>query len=133
MTWCWSQDIASYNLEQARGDDNHNIITIVMHHNKTDIKGAMDWVYTYHKELEAKFMDLYENKIPKFGEPVDTELARYVDGLGNWVRASDQWGFESERYFGKKAPEIQKTRWVTLLPKERSDEIGPQVVDGSML
>jgi len=34
---------------------------------------------------------------------------------------------------GKKAPEIQKTRWVTLLPKERSDEIGPQLVDGSML
>jgi len=126
-------DIASYNLEQARGDDNHNIITIVMHHNKTDIKGAMDWVYNYHKELEAKFMDIYENKIPKFGEPVDTDLAQYVDGLGNWVRASDQWGFESERYFGKKAPEIQKTRWVTLLPKERSDELGPQLVDGSLL
>jgi len=47
-------DIASYNLEQARGDDNHNIITIVMHHDKTDIQGAMDWVYKYHKELEAK-------------------------------------------------------------------------------
>lgn len=104
-----------------------------MHHNKTDVQGAMDWVYNYHKELEAKFMDIYENKIPKFSEPVDSELAVYVDGLGNWVRASDQWGFESERYFGKKAPEIQKTRWVTLLPKERSDEIGPQLVDGSML
>ncbi|KAH9965227.1 terpenoid synthase [Russula dissimulans] len=126
-------DIASYNLEQARGDDNHNMITIVMHHHKTDIQGAMDWVYNYHKELEAKFMDIYENRIPKFGEPVDTELAQYVDGLGNWVRASDQWGFESERYFGKKAPEIQKTRWVTLLPKERSDELGPQLVDGSLL
>lgn len=126
-------DIASYNLEQARGDDNHNIITIVMHHNKTDIQGAMDWVYNYHKELEAKWMDIYENKIPKFGEPIDAELAIYVDGLGNWVRASDQWGFESERYFGKRAPEIQKTRWVTLLPKERSDEIGPQLVDASLL
>jgi len=126
-------DIASYNLEQARGDDNHNIITIVMHHNKTDVQGAMDWVYNYHKELEAKFMDIYENKIPKFGEVVDAELAIYVDGLGNWVRASDQWGFESERYFGKRAPEIQKTRWVTLLPKERSDEIGPQLVDASLL
>ncbi|KAI0295705.1 terpenoid synthase [Russula brevipes] len=126
-------DVASYNLEQARGDDNHNIITIVMHHNKTDIQGAMDWVYNYHKELEAKFMDIYENKIPKFGEPVDADLAVYVDGLGNWVRASDQWGFESERYFGKKAPEIQKTRWVTLMPKERSDDLGPQLVDGSLL
>ncbi|KAI0052749.1 terpenoid synthase [Auriscalpium vulgare] len=127
-------DIASYNLEQARGDDNHNMVTIVMHQEKTDIKGAMDWVVQYHKTLEDRFMELYE-QVPSldFGERVNKELAVYVDGLGNWVRASDQWGFESERYFGKKAPEIQKTRWVTLMPKERTDEIGPQIVDGSML
>ena len=88
-----------------------------MHQHKTDIQGAMNWVHDCHKELEAKFMDLYENKIPRFGEPVDSELARYVDGIGNWVRANDQWDFETERYFGKKALEIEKTRWVTLLPK----------------
>jgi hypothetical protein len=62
----------------------------------------------------------------KFGEPVDTELAQYVDGLGNWMRGNGQWNFESERHLGKKAPEIQKTRWMTLLPKEgTSDEVGP--------
>ena len=104
-----------------------------MHHNKTDIQGAMSWVYGYHKELEAKFMDLYENKVPKFGGQVDTELARYVDGLGNWVRAGGQWAFESERYFGKKGPEIEKTRWVTLLPKGRSEDVGPQLVDDYLL
>ena len=104
-----------------------------MHHNKTDVQGAMDWVSEYYKVLVAKFMDLYENKIPKFGEPIDTELAQYVDGIGNWVRANDQWGFESERYLGKKGLEIQKTRWVTLLPKEALEEVGPKLVDGSML
>ena len=104
-------------MEQSRGDDSHNIITVVMHQHKTDIQGAMNWVHDCHKELEAKFMDLYENKIPRFGEPVDSELARYVDGIGNWVRANDQWDFETERYFGKKALEIENTRWVTLLPK----------------
>ena len=81
----------------------------------------MNWAHGYHKELEAKFMHFYENKVPKFGEPVDTELAQYVDGIGNWVRSNDEWGFESERYFGEKGPEIQKTRWVTLLPKERPE------------
>ncbi|KAI9436959.1 terpenoid synthase [Lactarius indigo] len=126
-------DIASYNLEQARGIDNHNIITTVMHHNKTDIRGAINWVHDYHKELEAKFMDLYENKMPKFGEPVDTELVRYVDGVANWVRAVERWGFESERYFGKKGPEIEKTRCVALLPKGRSEDIGPQLVDDSFM
>ncbi|KAI0284087.1 terpenoid synthase [Russula brevipes] len=121
-------DITSYNKEQACGDDDHNIITILMHHNKTDIQGAIDWVHNYHKELEAKFMDIYENKIPKFGEPVDTELAQYVDGIGHWVRGIEQWYFESERYFGKNGPEIKKTRWVTLSPKRPVDEVGPQLV-----
>jgi hypothetical protein len=104
-----------------------------MHHNKTDVQGAMDWVSDCLRSLEAKFMDLYENKIPKFGEPVDTELGEYVDGIGNWVRANDQWHFESERYLGKKGLEIQKTRWVTLLPKKPLEEVGPGLVDGSML
>ena len=114
----------SYNMEQARGD-NHNIVTIVMHQNKTDIQGAMDWVYQYHKEVQAKFMDIYENKIPKFGEPVDTELAQYVDNLGNMVRGNVEWSYECERYFGKKGKEIQKTRWVTLLPKRPLEEVAP--------
>ena len=48
----------------------------------------------------------YENHIPRFGEPVDTELARFVEGLGNWVHSNDQWNYESERYFGNKAAEI---------------------------
>ncbi|KAH8981004.1 terpenoid synthase [Lactarius akahatsu] len=126
-------DIASYNVEQARGDDGHNIITIVMYQHKTDIQGAMNWVHDRHKGLEAKFMDLYENNIPKFGEPVDTELARYVDGIGNLVRANDQWNFEIERYFGKKALEIGRTRWLTLLRKERLEYTGPLLVDGSLL
>ncbi|KAI0290408.1 terpenoid synthase [Multifurca ochricompacta] len=126
-------DIASYNVEQACGDDNYNIITVVMHQNKTDIQGAMNWVSEHHKELEEKFMEIYENKIPKFGEPVDEQLAQYVDGIGNWVRANYQWSFEGERYFGKKGLEIQRTRLVTLLPKKCSNKIDPQHPDGSKL
>ncbi|KAI9447578.1 terpenoid synthase [Lactarius indigo] len=125
-------DIASYNVEQARGDDGHNIVTVVMHEHKTDIQAAMNWVDDRHKELEARFMELYENKMPKFGEPVDTELARYADGIGNWVRANDQWDFETERYFGKEVAEVGRTRWVTLLPKEGPAEcIDRMVVDGA--
>lgn len=41
-----------------------------MYQHNTDIQGAMNRVYDYHKELEAKFMDIYENNIPKFGELV---------------------------------------------------------------
>lgn len=119
----------SYNVEQAVGD-NHNIISIVMHHNNVDIQEAMDWVYQYHKGVQAKFMDTYENKIPKFGEPVDTELAKYVDGIGNFVRANFEWSHECERYFGKDREEFRKTRWVTLLPKKKpSEDVGLHLFD----
>ncbi|KAI9447576.1 terpenoid synthase [Lactarius indigo] len=124
-------DLVSYNVEQARGDDGHNIVTIAMLEHKIDIQSAMNWVNDRHKELEARFMELYENKMPKFGEPVDTELTRYVDGIGNWVRANDQWSFETERYFGKEAAEVGRTRWVTLLPKEDPESIDRMVVDGA--
>ncbi len=120
-------------MEQARGDDGHNIITVIMHHHKADIQTAMNWVYDYHKGAEARFMDLYENHIPKFGEPVDAELARFAEGLGNWVRSNDQWNYESERYFGNRAAEIQETRWVTLLPKQDPECVGPLAVDSSLL
>jgi hypothetical protein len=63
-------------------------------------------------------MNLYENTVPKIGEPVDAQLARHLDEVGNWVRDNYQWSFETDRYFGKKGPGIEKTRWVTLLPKE---------------
>ncbi|KAI0305267.1 hypothetical protein B0F90DRAFT_1180313 [Multifurca ochricompacta] len=64
-------DLASYDIEQI------------------EIRGSMDWVYEYHKELEGKFMDIYENKIPKFDELLDEQLAQYVDGPGNWVQTND--------------------------------------------
>ena len=132
LTYHLLQDIVSYNLEQARGDDSHNIVTIVMNELKTDVEGAMDWVAKYHVELETKFFDAL-GRVPKWGKPIDSWVAEYCDGLGNWVRANDQWSFESERYFGTRGVEIMKSRWVTLMPKERTEDIGPQVVNGSIL
>ncbi|THH19394.1 hypothetical protein EW146_g1751 [Bondarzewia mesenterica] len=129
---CIGNDIVSYNLEQARGDASHNIVTIIMDELKTDIEGAMLWVAEYHTKLEEKF---FENlgAVPKWGEPIDVQVNRYCDGLGNWVRANDQWSFESERYFGTKGPQIMQSRCITLMPKERTEDIGPQLVDSSVL
>ena len=122
----------SYNLEQARGDDEHNIVTIVMNQLKTDVVGAMQWVKDYHEELERKFNEHFV-KVPQWGESIDSQVARYLDGVGNWVRGHDQWGYESERYFGTKGLEIIKTRCVTLMPKIHAEGMGPQIVDVSML
>ncbi|KAI0265589.1 terpenoid synthase [Gloeopeniophorella convolvens] len=114
-------DVASYNLEQAREDDPHNTVNIIMQNHSTDVQGG----------VVARFMDLYENKLPKFGEPIDAEVAQYVDGLGLWVRGNDYWQFETERYFGTKGIGIQQTRWTMLMPKGLREGIGPRLVDES--
>jgi hypothetical protein len=121
------QDIVSYNLEQARGDDTHNMVTVIMHELDTDVNGAMLWVADHHIQLEKKYFEAMA-AIPKWGEHIDSQVREYCDGLGNWVRANYDWGFESERYFGTNSLEVQQRRWISLMPKDRlksCEEIGP--------
>jgi hypothetical protein len=110
------QDICSYNVEQARGDDGHNIVTIAMHELDMDIHGVMEWIALYHEDLVARFLAAQADA-PTWGDNIDTQLATYIDGLANWVRANDAWSFESDRYFGRKGKQIQKSRMVQLLPR----------------
>ncbi|KAG0702642.1 terpenoid synthase [Suillus ampliporus] len=114
---CHSNDIASYNVEQARGDDSHNIVTIVMHELDTDVNGAMLWVADRHTKLEKKFLEALA-AIPQWGEPIDSQVRQYCEGLGNWVRANDDWNFESGRYFGANGPEILRKRWISLIGRK---------------
>ncbi|KAL0065794.1 hypothetical protein AAF712_007282, partial [Marasmius tenuissimus] len=110
-------DICSYNVEQARGDDTHNIVRVYMNEYKTDIQEAMGYASHLHDQLSQEFVDLV-GKVPKFGDStIDSDVLTYVEGLGNWVRANDCWNFESHRYFGDQGVKIQETRIVEPLPK----------------
>ncbi|OIW25415.1 terpenoid synthase [Coniochaeta ligniaria NRRL 30616] len=130
-----TSDQVSYNKEQACGDE-HNIVVIVMNQLNLDAQGALNWVAGYHAALENRFNTAYSS-LPRFGGPLDLEFQSYVDGLGNWVRANDQWSFESARYFGSRGLEIMKTRTLNLLPKktqqDQQAEFGPQAIDESLL
>ncbi|KAJ7737458.1 terpenoid synthase [Mycena maculata] len=109
-------DLCSYNVEQARGDDGHNIITVVMVQFKLDLDAVLDWISQFHDSLVAQFL-MHARDIPSWGPVLDPQVGLYIDGLGNWVRANDCWSFESERYFGKAGLKIQKHRCLTLLDK----------------
>ncbi|KAF8912642.1 terpenoid synthase [Mucidula mucida] len=111
-----ANDIYSYNVEQSRGDDGHNLVTIVMHQLRLDIHGALQWISDFYDDLVAKFLRAWNN-IPVYGGPMDFEVRTYTEGVANWVRGHDQWSFECERYFGKEGRIIQKTRKVVRLPK----------------
>ncbi|RPD81425.1 terpenoid synthase [Lentinus tigrinus ALCF2SS1-7] len=110
-------DIASYNKEQATGDDRHNILTIAMHQFNMSLDSAINWVANHHKEVEMRFLDALE-RVPSWGPAVDKQVAVYIDQLGTWPRSNYCWAFESGRYFGSKGREYQKTRLVPMLPKQ---------------
>ncbi|KAF7349057.1 Terpene cyclase [Mycena venus] len=109
-------DLCSYNVEQARGDDGHNLVTIVMHQCNLDTQGAINWISDLHDDLVDEFLLVWK-ALPTFGGPVDREVRTFADGLGNWVRANDAWSFESKRYFGEHGLEVQRTRKIVQLLK----------------
>nr|BBH51501.1 putative sesquiterpene synthase [Clitopilus sp.] len=106
-------DLCSFRNEHARGDDTHNILTIARHEFGQGLGHAVNWIESYNKSLRRSFLSAIE-RVPSWGEEIDTQVAEYLYGLANWVRANDCWSFESHRYFGKHGREIQVHRVVDL-------------------
>ena len=101
----------------------------------TDVNSAMLWVQDTHTKLEQRFLAAMVT-LPEWDEPLNSQVKEYCDGLGQWVRATDDYEFESERYFGNRGLEIKEKRWISLMPKARkkgTSEIGPMLVDSSLL
>ncbi|KAH7886304.1 terpenoid synthase [Phlebopus sp. FC_14] len=113
-------DMASYNREQATGDKNHNLISAIMHETGLDSSGAMSRAASYHAEIETKFIDGL-SKVPSWGPLIDSQLKRYLHGMANWARANYCWSYESQRYFGNKGLDVQKSRMIPLLPRAERD------------
>ncbi|KAM6508217.1 Delta(6)-protoilludene synthase [Fusarium falciforme] len=115
-----ANDIYSYNREQSRpGHEEHNAVSAVMAELGLGVQEAMDWLGCFHDKLVDSFLAEYQ-RVPQFpdeSERVNLEVLEYADALGNWVRACDQWSFESERYFGNDGRRVFKERTITLRPK----------------
>lgn len=129
------KDILSYNVEQSRGDSDHNIVEVVMHEFGTDVNGAILWAQDLHTKLEQMFLVAME-ACPEWDEPLNSQVKEYCDGLGNWVRANMEWSFESGRYLGDRGIEIKEKGWMTLMPKGHENgrrDVGPVFVDSSLL
>lgn len=83
-----------------------------------DLVGAINWVEEYQASLINKFVHTVEH-LPSFGSDVDPQLAKYIQGIGSFVRGHDAWCFESERYFGKNGRDVERHRWITLIPRRQ--------------
>lgn len=63
-----------------------------------ELQQAFDWVGKLFDSLASRFLaDL--NRVPSWGQPVDSEVAVYTDAMGNWIRANYHWCFEVRIWF----------------------------------
>ncbi|KAI1789704.1 terpenoid synthase [Ganoderma leucocontextum] len=116
----YDNDLASYNKEQASGDDLHNIITIAMHENDLDLNGALEWVAEHHGGRIKDALAAWRRALGlSFSRRVGEDLLVYIDHVMNWPRANDCWNFENGRYFGGDGLRVQKERIVELSPKTK--------------
>jgi len=90
---------------------------VVAKEKSTDLRGATDWLEQHTEMVISQFISL-STLLPSYGETVDRQLREYIDGMGDWVRANDQWSFESQRYFGPDGISVFEKREVALLPKQ---------------
>ncbi|KAG8873853.1 hypothetical protein FRB97_006409 [Tulasnella sp. 331] len=111
-----SNDIYSYNIEQAQGDS-CNIISVAMQQSGLDVQASMDFA---GEQVKGR-IDLYtatKSKLPSWGAKVDADVQKYLSVLEDWMTAGFNWSLESQRYFGKDVQEVKRTLRVKVLPRE---------------
>jgi len=121
-----TNDLYSYNNEQAAGHSVHNILTVIMNEKNLDLDGALLFLAKHNDEILSKFL-AQRRMIPSWDPDTDRIVNEFVERLGYWIRGHDQWSFESGRYFGTKGPELKKSRMVTLFPKVKQVGVTPMM------
>ena len=81
----------SYRKEYLAGDAGYNLVSIIMAEKGVELGGAIEQAAIFHAEISDNFIKVREdvlrhtNGIPSWGDSVDAQVARYIDGLG-WCR-----------------------------------------------
>ncbi|KAF8870958.1 terpenoid synthase [Infundibulicybe gibba] len=112
-------DLYSYNMEQTLGEDGHNLVKAVMHERGSTLEEAVAGISRLNDDLIRVCLEEYE-RIPKQwgSSTLDTEVAEYIHGIRNWVRANECWSYESQRYFGKAGLEVRRTGAVEIMQRQ---------------
>ncbi|KAI4215131.1 MAG: hypothetical protein LQ351_002446 [Letrouitia transgressa] len=107
-------DILSYPKEEAEGV-NHNLVAICRM-NGMPAQQAFDHVNTL---LRGCYRDWYFAlaDLPQWGEEIDNQVQKYIQGVQDVVLANLSWSFKSQRYLGKTHDVVRQTRQITVLPR----------------
>ncbi|TFK50849.1 terpenoid synthase [Heliocybe sulcata] len=118
----WSNDLYSYNVEQSKGQDGNNVVTVLMQEQGLHLQEACDYVGRHFEELYYRFHS-GRRSLPSWGTTVDKAVATFVEGLEIWVATNLEWSFLTQRYFGPSVADVKRTRFVTLRPKVQRNSL----------
>lgn len=89
------------------------MVVILMELHGMGVQEAVDHVADQCQALVKRF-EATRKLVPSFGEDLDPLVTIYIEGLQHWIAGFLNWCFETERYFGKEAPDVQIHRIVKL-------------------
>ncbi|KAH7911343.1 isoprenoid synthase domain-containing protein [Hygrophoropsis aurantiaca] len=118
---CWSNDVYSFNMEQAKGHTGNNVVTVLMREHGIELQEAADMVGGIFEELMRRYLE-DRTRLPSWGPEVDADVARYIQGIDHWVVGNLQWSFETPRYFGSRHTDVLRTLRITLIQEQDSEE-----------
>ncbi|NTX50843.1 terpene synthase [Myxococcus sp. CA039A] len=91
----WDNDLISHGKESRRGEDQHNLLSVLMHERGCSMEEATREAVRMRDAVMALFLRL----LAQGQSSASLELSMYLKGLGNFVRANIDWSNRSGRYF----------------------------------
>ena len=101
-----TQDVFSYPKEQI-SNTTHNLVMVLMKEHNLELKSAVDLAGQRCVECITRFEEIRQI-LPTWGVEVDQQVARYVQGLQDWIVGSLHWSFACGRYFGVQSEFVEK-------------------------
>lgn len=90
----WISDIASYEKEMEREQGAHNLVSAIQHTRHCSLEQAASHALALYQQVMQLFLRLRSD----LAQNASTQLCRYTEGLGHFVRASLDWSHATERY-----------------------------------
>lgn len=121
ITWTlvsWDNDLYSRNKELLRADDDLNLIDVLCQELGCDPHHALQQAVAMRDRVMVLFLRLRDQVI----EDAGSELRRYVQGLGQFIRGHLDWASVCPRYSVPSASEGKPDGWWKQRPADDSFE-----------
>ncbi|KAL5495814.1 hypothetical protein ACEPAI_1278 [Sanghuangporus weigelae] len=110
---CMSNDIYSYKMEYASGNDFCNAVSSLMHDNGLSQQAAIDRAGRLYKQ-RCDDMIFSKQALRSFDAETDEMIRKYIWALEQWITGYNVWQLETMRFFGDKSKEVNSTGIVKI-------------------